>query len=117
MTDLVARHGTPVFVLDADDLRARARSYRTAFAGLSPAGVDVYYAGKAFLCAAVARWVAEGLGIDVCSGGELELALRAGVPAERLLFHGNNKSEAELAAALTAGSGASWSTLSTRSSA
>ena len=106
VTDLVARHGTPVFVLDADDLRARARSYRTAFAGLSPAGVDVYYAGKAFLCAAVARWVhAEGLGIDVCSGGELELALRAGVPAERLLFHGNNKSEAELAAALTAGVG------------
>jgi len=67
---------------------------------------DVYYAAKAFLCTTVARWVhQEGLGIDVCSGGELAIALRAGVPADRILMHGNNKSNAELRAALVAGVG------------
>ena len=100
---LAAEFGTPLFVMDAADLRARARAYAEAFAGTSPAGVDVYYAGKAFLSAAVARWVvAEGLGIDVCSGGELALALRAGVPGAKMLFHGNNKSAAEIAAAVAA---------------
>ena len=60
---------------------------------------DVYYAGKAFLCTAVARWVAEeGLGLDVCTGGELAVAWPAGFPAERITFHGNNKSVAELGA-------------------
>ncbi|HEX7352454.1 diaminopimelate decarboxylase [Brachybacterium sp.] len=100
--------GTPAFVLDEDDFRTRARSFRDAFAeAFRPhRGADVYYAGKAFLCGAVARWVQEdGLGLDVCTGGELAVALRAGFPADRLALHGNNKSEAELRRALDAGVG------------
>jgi diaminopimelate decarboxylase len=99
--DLVAEHGTPVFLLDEADLRRRCRDYREAFGGAM-----VFYAAKAFLCAAVARWVQEeGLGLDVCTGGELAVAVRAGFPGDRLLLHGNNKSVAELAAALDAGVG------------
>jgi diaminopimelate decarboxylase len=99
--DLVAEHGTPVFLLDEPDLRRRCRDYREAFGGAM-----VFYAAKAFLCAAVARWVEEeGLGLDVCTGGELAVAVRAGFPGERLLLHGNNKSLAELGAALDAGVG------------
>jgi len=101
VADLAAGFGTPAYVLDEADFRARCRSWRDAFAG-----ADVYYAGKAFLCTAVARWVAEeGLSLDVCTGGELAVALRAGFPAERLLFHGNNKSVAEMTAAVGAGVG------------
>ena len=67
---------------------------------------DVYYAGKAFLCTAVARWMAEdGLAVDTCSGGELAVALRAGVPPERIGLHGNNKSDAEIDRAVAAGIG------------
>jgi diaminopimelate decarboxylase len=99
--DLVAEHGTPAFLLDEADLRDRCRSYRDAFGG-----DQVFYAGKAFLCTAVARWVEEeGLGLDVCTGGELAVAVRAGFPGDRMLLHGNNKSVAELAAALDAGVG------------
>lgn len=101
---LAQEFDTPLHVLDSDDLRQRARNYVAAFTG--EADVTVYYAAKAFLASRVARWMArEGLGIDVCSGGELALTLRAGIPAERVLFHGNNKSEAELHAALSAGVG------------
>jgi diaminopimelate decarboxylase len=101
VTDLVAEHGTPALLLDEDDLRGRARSYRTAFADS-----DVYYAGKAFLCTTVARWIAdEGLGLDVCTGGELAVALAAGFPAERIAVHGNNKSSSELKRAVAAGVG------------
>ena len=100
---LAAEHGTPAYVLDEDDFRGRCRAWRAAF---PVAGADVYYAGKAFLCTAVARWVAEeGLSLDVCTGGELAVALRAGFPAERLLFHGNNKSVDELERAVRAGVG------------
>ncbi len=67
---------------------------------------SVHYAAKAFLCTEVARWVAaEGLSLDVCSGGELAVALRAGFPAERIALHGNNKSVEELTAAVDAGVG------------
>ncbi|MEE1617071.1 diaminopimelate decarboxylase [Brachybacterium sp. J153] len=100
--------GTPAFVLDEADFRARARAFRDAFAeAFRPhAGADVYYAGKAFLCGAVARWMEEdGLGLDVCTGGELAVALRAGFPAERIALHGNNKSDAEIRRALDAGVG------------
>jgi len=98
---LVDEHGTPAYLLDEADLRARAGAYRDAFGG-----ERVYYAGKAFLCTAVARWIEEeGLGLDVCTGGELAVAVRAGFPGERLLLHGNNKSLPELAAALDAGVG------------
>ncbi|WP_406041366.1 diaminopimelate decarboxylase [Micromonospora sp. NBC_00898] len=99
--DLAAEYGTPVYVLDSDDLRSRCREFRAAFPD-----ADVYYAGKAFLCRAVVRMIAEeGMFLDVCTGGELATALSAGMPAERIGFHGNNKSLAELARALDAGVG------------
>nr|WP_110208749.1 diaminopimelate decarboxylase [Nocardioides daejeonensis] len=96
LTDLVAEHGSAAYVLDESDFRARARAFRDAFSDF-----DVYYAGKSFLCTTVARWVAEeGLCLDVCSNGELTVALRAGVAPERLGYHGNNKSTADLARAV-----------------
>ena len=101
--------GTPAYVLDEADLRARAAAYRRAFTAAFAevgAGVDVYYAGKAFLSVAVARWVhEEGLRVDTASGGELAVALRAGVPGGDLGLHGNNKSDDELVAALEHGVG------------
>lgn len=99
--ELADRHGTPVYLLDEADLRARCREFVSAFTGC-----DVYYAGKAFLCRAVVRIVAEeGLHLDVCTGGELAVALAAGMPPERIGFHGNNKSTTELSRALDAGVG------------
>ncbi len=101
--DLAAEFGTPVLVLDEDDLRARCRAWREAFDGW-PSGGDVAYAGKAFLSKAIVRIVAEeGLGLDVCTGGELAVALAAGFPPDRLWFHGNNKSVAELERGVAAG--------------
>jgi diaminopimelate decarboxylase len=106
---LAAEHGTPAYVLDEADFRARARGYRTAFATAFAevgTGVDVYYAGKALLTVAVARWAREeGLRVDTASGGELAVALRAGVPGGELGLHGNNKSDDEILAALDAGVG------------
>ncbi|MBA8825174.1 diaminopimelate decarboxylase [Saccharopolyspora lacisalsi] len=100
--ELAEQYGTPLFVLDEADFRARCAEYATAFG--DPA--SVHYASKAFLCTEVARWVAEeGLSLDVCTGGELRLALRAGFPPERIAFHGNNKSTAELEEAVAAGIG------------
>jgi diaminopimelate decarboxylase len=101
VTDAVAEFGSPVFVLDEQHFRAAARTYAQAYAG-----ADVYYAAKAFLTTRIARWaVEEGLRIDVCTLGEMEVALRAGVSGENLLFHGNNKSVAELRRALEVGVG------------
>ncbi|HKH26251.1 MAG TPA: diaminopimelate decarboxylase [Acidimicrobiia bacterium] len=98
---LAREHGTPLFVYDEDDLRRRCREYVAQFGEGS-----VAYAGKAFLCTAMARLVAEeGLHLDVATGGELHVALRAGVPAGRIVFHGNNKSTEELEQALDAGVG------------
>ncbi|HEY0216375.1 MAG TPA: diaminopimelate decarboxylase [Cellulomonas sp.] len=106
---LAAEHGTPAYVLDEADFRARARTLRTAFeAAFAPlgTGVDVYYAGKAFLSVAIARWAhEEGLRVDTATGGELAVALRAGVPGMDIGLHGNNKSDAEIARALDAGVG------------
>jgi diaminopimelate decarboxylase len=99
--DLVANLNTPAYVLDEADLRARARAFRDAFAGY-----DVYYAGKAFLCTTVARWIAEeGLSLDVCSDGELTVALRAGFDPARIGYHGNTKTEVELMRAVAEGVG------------
>jgi diaminopimelate decarboxylase len=96
---IAAEHGTPVFVYDEEHLRARCREAVAAF------GPDrVIYATKAFLCRAMARLAHdEGLLLDVATGGELFVALDAGVPAERCVLHGNNKSLDELRMALTAG--------------
>ena len=83
--DLAAEYGTPAYVLDEDDLRERCREFRAAFPD-----ADVYYAGKAFLCRAVVRMIAEeGLFLDVCTGGELATALSAGMEPARIGFHGN----------------------------
>ena len=101
VVDLAAEFGTPTYVVDEDDFRRRARAFKEAFVG-----ADVYYAGKAFLCVAAARWIAEeGLNLDVCSGGELAVALKADVPPSRIGLHGNNKSSAELRRALEVGVG------------
>ncbi|MBL0749520.1 diaminopimelate decarboxylase [Nocardioides baculatus] len=101
LPELVREHGSPAYVLDEDDFRARARAFRDAFSDY-----DVYYAGKAFLCTTVARWLAEdGLSLDVCSGGELAVAERAGFPMERVGFHGNNKTLGELERAVELGVG------------
>lgn len=106
---LAAEHGTPAYVLDEADFRSRARAYRAAFAAaFEPlgTGVDVYYAGKAFLSVAVARWAhEEGLRVDTATGGELAVALRAGLPGSEIGLHGNNKSDSEIARALDAGVG------------
>lgn len=99
--DLAAEFGTPTYVVDEDDFRRRARGFKAAFVG-----ADVYYAGKAFLCVAAARWIAdEGLNLDVCSGGELAVALKAEFPPARIGLHGNNKSVSELRQALEVGVG------------
>jgi diaminopimelate decarboxylase len=107
--DLADRFGTPAYVLDEEDLRARCREFAQAFGGDADGAAprwEVFYAGKAFLCRAVVRVIAEeGLSLDVCSGGELTTALAAGMPPERIGFHGNNKSVAELTRAVDAGVG------------
>ncbi|GAA5182484.1 diaminopimelate decarboxylase [Rugosimonospora acidiphila] len=101
VTELAADFGTPVFLLDEADFRARCRDFLESFGD-----ADVYYAGKAFLCKAVVRILKEeGLLLDVCSGGELAVALAAGMPGERIALHGNNKSTAELTRAVNAGVG------------
>jgi diaminopimelate decarboxylase len=107
---LVAEFGTPLFVLDEADARGRALEIREAFdRELSRVGssAKVYYAGKAFLTMQVAAWMVEaGLNIDVCSGGELAVALGAGVDPARIGLHGNNKSLAEIDRAVAVGVGA-----------
>ncbi len=102
VTRLAHEYGTPLFVIDEDDFRSRCRDLASAFGG----GRNVYYAAKAFLCSEIARWVnEEGLSLDVSTGGELAVALHAGFPPERITFHGNNKSVAELTDAAKAGVG------------
>ena len=99
--DLAREFGTPLFVMCEQTFRERARRYRDAYPD-----ADVYYAGKAFLCVEMARMIAkEDLGLDVASGGELYTALKAEFPPERIIFHGNNKSDAELEMGLKAGVG------------
>ncbi len=99
--ELVAAVNTPAYVLDEDDFRSRARAFRDAFSSY-----DVFYAGKAFLCTAVAAWVAEeGLNLDVCSNSELTVALRAGFDPARIGYHGNNKTLIELRRAVDTGVG------------
>ncbi|HTW01464.1 MAG TPA: diaminopimelate decarboxylase [Streptosporangiaceae bacterium] len=100
--DLAAQFGTPVFACDEEDFRSRCRDFRDAFG--DEAGV--FYAAKAFCCRGVLRWVSEeGLGVDVCTGGELEVALRAGVAPEMITLHGSNKLGEELHRAIAAGVG------------
>ncbi|MEU9605909.1 diaminopimelate decarboxylase [Streptomyces sp. NPDC048057] len=99
LVELGRRFGTPLFVYDEEHLRQRCREAVAAFG----AG-NVAYASKAFLCTAMARLAhEEGLLLDVASGGELRVALHAGVPGGRIVLHGNNKDEDELRTAIGAG--------------
>ncbi len=108
-TELVEQYGSPLYVIDEAAARDRAREVRVALESEAErigTSATVYYAGKAFLCVEVAQWMAEeGLAIDVASGGELAVALAAGVDPARIGFHGNNKSEREIARAVEAGVG------------
>ena len=100
LLELAEEYGTPLFVYDEAHLRERCREAVAVW------GDGVAYATKAFLCVAMARLAfEEGMCLDVSTGGELHVALAAGVTADRLVFHGNNKSEAELASALAVGVG------------
>ncbi len=101
LTQLAEQYGTPTYVIDENDFRSRAAEFREAFQGWK-----IYYAGKALLTKTVARWAAEeGLNLDVTTLGEMRIALAGGMPAERLGFHGNNKSEEEIAYAIEQGVG------------
>lgn len=101
LTGLAERYGTPTYVLDEDEVRARARAWRRALPD-----AEIVYAAKAFLCRAVVDWIEEeGLGLDVCSAGELELAAARGFPPERIVLHGNAKSPDDLRTALRLGVG------------
>ena len=103
--DLVAKYGSPIFILDEADLRARAIDWKAQLSAAFGANSgSVIYAGKAFLSVEVAKIIEElGLGLDVCTGGELAVARAAKFPAERLEMHGNNKSELEISEALSYG--------------
>ena len=101
LSALAGRYGTPAYILDEADVRARCRAYTDAFGG-----AEIAYAGKAFLCRAMAQWIAqEGLSLDVCSAGELAVARSVRFPAERILLHGNAKAPDDLRTALDYGVG------------
>ena len=104
-TDLAREYGTPAFILDEDDFKARALQFVKAMEKAFDSSI-VYYASKAFTCKEVARWCEElGLGMDVATGGELEVALAVKFPAHRIQVHGNNKSLSEINRAVEVGVG------------
>lgn len=104
--ELVARFGTPLYVIDEACMRDRCRQYKAAFEEAYEGPSAIAYASKACLTLAICRVVEqEGLHLDVASGGELHVALRGGFPAPKVAMHGNNKSLQELAAAMDAGVG------------
>ncbi|MFM6971103.1 MAG: diaminopimelate decarboxylase [Rhodoluna sp.] len=109
-SDLSTRFGTPLYVIDEDDFRARATSAKNILSAAAEkigATAKVYYASKALLSVEIAAWIDElGLNIDVASGGELAAALAAGIDASRIGLHGNNKSIREIGRAVTSGVGA-----------
>ena len=102
---LAKEFGTPLFVVDEADFYARAKAWQSALSnGFGENAGNVYYAAKAFISVEIAKWVNEvGIGLDVCTGGELEVALAAGFPTSKIELHGNNKSEAEIAKAIEVG--------------
>lgn len=104
-SDLAREYGTPAFILDEDDFKTRASAFVNAMQQ-SFSGSTVYYASKAFTCKQIARWCDElGLGMDVATGGELEVALSVNFPANRIEVHGNNKSLSEIDRAVEVGVG------------
>ena len=110
VSDLIAQYGTPLYVIDQEEFERNARQVSEALS-VAARGIGsdatVYYAGKAFLSTEVVRWIDRlGLNIDVASGGELAIALAAGIDPKRIGLHGNNKSAAEIGRAVSAGVGA-----------
>ncbi len=104
LSDIADEFRTPAYVIDETDFRRRARHYRRALRGAG--SVEVVYAGKSLLTTSVARWAREeGLGVDVCSAGELAVALAGGVDPSRIVMHGNAKSPDELRDAVSVGVG------------
>jgi len=103
--DLATQFGTPTFFIDEDHFRERARAWSDSLAlHFGAAAGDVYYAAKAFICTDVARWIKEeGIGIDVCTGGELAVALAGGIDPQKIEVHGNNKSVSEIERAVQVG--------------
>lgn len=103
--DMAQRYGTPLYIMDEEQMRLKCRAYIRAFRN-SGVEFQVAYASKAFCTKAMCRLIEEeGLSLDVVSDGELYTALQAGFPAERIHFHGNNKTPAEIEMALEAGIG------------
>jgi diaminopimelate decarboxylase len=104
---LAKEFATPAFIMDEADFRARANSWNSALnAGFGEDAGTVYYAAKAFICTEVARWIKDiGIGIDVCTGGELAVALAGGIDPLKIQVHGNNKSVAEIEKAVSVGVG------------
>lgn len=104
LKQLVEQYGSPLYVLDEFTLRTACSKYRDGFATYYSGESQVIYASKAWSCLAVCRIIdSEGLGFDVVSGGELYTTLEAGVSKDKIYFHGNNKSTAELEFAVEAG--------------
>lgn len=103
--ELATEFGTPTFFIDEDHFRARAAAWAQALqANFGASSGNVYYAAKAFICTDVARWIKEeGIGIDVCTGGELAVALAGGIDPKKIEVHGNNKSVAEIERAVQVG--------------
>lgn len=106
-TSLATEFKTPTFFLDEDDFRSRALTWNSELSkAFGPQAGRVYYAAKAFICVEVARWIADmGIAIDVCTGGELAVALKGGIKPENIELHGNNKSLEEIEQAVSAGVG------------
>ena len=106
-SQLALEFGTPAFIMDEADFRARATKWNSALvSAFGENSGTVYYAAKAFICTEVARWIKEiGIGIDVCTGGELAVALAGGIDPSKIEVHGNNKSVAEIEKAVSVGVG------------
>src|ERR1700749_297177 len=103
VVELAEEHGTPAYIYAEDDIRSRAREYREAFESRS-ADYEVLFASKSLPCTAAYRLFAEeGLSVDVASGGELHMALKAGFDPDRIHLHGNNKSDEEILFAARSG--------------
>lgn len=104
-TSLAKEFGTPLFVIDENDFKSRINGWKNALnSNFGDSAGEVYYASKSFVSVEVAKWISEaGIGIDVCTGGELAVALAANFPVNRIEVHGNNKSEAEIAKAISVG--------------
>ena len=104
-SSLAKEFGTPLFVIDETDFKSRIMGWKSALnSNFGNSAGEVYYASKSFVSVEVAKWISEaGIGIDVCTGGELAVALAANFPADRIEVHGNNKSEDEIRSAIEVG--------------